>query len=73
VALAGRVPGAPGAHRIEVEFDATHLADAAAAVPTVALTAERRVSFDSASMERAMQTFRVVSSVAGSAREDVYG
>jgi D-amino peptidase len=60
-------------HRVEIEFDATHLADAAATVPTVELLAHRRVGYDSPSMHRAMTTFRVVSSIVGSAREGAYG
>jgi D-amino peptidase len=73
VALAGRSAGAVAPHRIEIEFDATHLADAAATVPTVELVSERRVDFHSPSMSRAMTTLRVVSSIVGSAREGAYG
>jgi D-amino peptidase len=72
-ALAGRRAGVVTAHRMEIEFDATHLADAAATVPTVELLSHRRVGFDSASMHRAMTTFKVVSSIVGSAREGAYG
>jgi D-amino peptidase len=70
---AGRFPGTTAPHRIEMSFDATHLADAAAVVPTVELVGECRIGYDSDSMLRAMKTFRVVSSIASSAREDVYG
>ncbi len=72
-ALAGRSAAAVAPHRIEIEFDATHLADAAATVPTVESLAHRRVGFDSPTMRRAMTTFRVVSSIVGSAREGAYG
>jgi D-amino peptidase len=70
---AGRTTGTLTPHRIEIEFDATHLADAAATVPTVELLSQRRVGYDSASMHRAMTTLRVVSSIVGSAREGAYG
>lgn len=73
MALAGRTEARPGPHRIEIEFDATHLADAAATVPTVELIADRRVGYDSSTMERAMKTFRVVSAVVAGAREGAYG
>jgi D-amino peptidase len=72
-ALVGRVSPIIRDRRMEVEFDATHLADAAAVVPTVELLAPCRVGFDSESMDRAMKTFRVISSVVSSAQEDVYG
>ncbi|NUS64965.1 MAG: M55 family metallopeptidase [Saccharothrix sp.] len=63
----------PTPHRIEVEFDATHLAAAAAVVPTVDLLAPRRVGFDAASMTLAMQAFKVVTAIAASAVEGIYG
>lgn len=72
-ALARRTTAVVAPHRIEIEFDATHLADAAATVPTVELLSHRRVGYDSPSMIRAMATFRVVSSIVGSARESAYG
>jgi len=72
-ALAGRTRGAVTSHRIEIEFDATHLADAAATVPTVELLAPRRVGYDSPSMHTATTTLRVVGSIVGSAREGAYG
>jgi D-amino peptidase len=71
--LAGRTTATTGAHRMEIEFDATHLADAAESVPTVELVAKCRVGFEADSMERAMKTFRVVTAIAAGAREDVYG
>jgi D-amino peptidase len=60
-------------HRIEVEFDATHLADAAAVIPTVGLLGERRVGFEAASMTEAMKAFKIVSAIAAGAVEGVYG
>jgi D-amino peptidase len=71
--LAGRTTPAPGAHRIEVEFDATHLAHAAAVVPTVSQVGVRRVGFDAASMTDAMQAFKVVTAIASGAIEGAYG
>jgi D-amino peptidase len=59
-------------HRIEVEFDAVQLADAAAIVPTVELSGERTVAFEAATMVEAMMAFKVVTTVASSARESTY-
>jgi D-amino peptidase len=75
MASAGRAHGVvpAQAHRIEVEFDATHLADAAAVVPTVELVGARRVGFDAASMTEAMKAFKVVTHVAAGAIEGIYG
>jgi D-amino peptidase len=73
MASAGRVPGAVSAHRIEVEFDATHLAEAAAVVPTVEQIGVRRVGFDAESMTAAMKAFKVVTHVAAGAVEGIYG
>lgn len=70
---AGRREGVVSAHRIEVEFDATHLADAAAVVPTVELAGPRRVGFDAVSMTEAMKAFKVVTHVAAGAIEGIYG
>lgn len=73
MALAGSVAGQAGTHRIEVEFDATHLAAAAAVVPTVELIAPRRVCFDAATMTDAMQAFKIVTAIASGAIEGAYG
>ncbi|HEU5474680.1 MAG TPA: M55 family metallopeptidase [Actinophytocola sp.] len=70
---AGRTEPKPGAHRIEVEFDATHLAHAAAVVPTVDLVGTRRVGFDAPTMTEAMKAFKVVTAIAAGAVEDTYG
>lgn len=73
MASAGRSGGVVSAHRIEVEFDATHLADAAAVVPTVDLIGTRRVGFDAPSMTEAMKAFKIVTHVAAGAIEGIYG
>ncbi|MGI5499518.1 M55 family metallopeptidase [Lentzea sp. CA-135723] len=70
---AGRTAQSVTPHRIEIEFDATHLAEAAALVPTVDLVGERRVGFDAASMTEAMKAFKVVTHIAAAAIEDLYG
>jgi D-amino peptidase len=70
---AGRIEPLRGAHRIEIEFDATHLAHAAAVVPTVALADVRRVGFDAPTMTEAMKTFKVVTAIAAGAVEGSYG
>lgn len=73
MASAGRSAGVVSAHRVEVEFDASHLAEAAAVVPTVDLIGVRRVGFDAASMTEAMKAFKVVTHVAAGAIEGIYG
>jgi D-amino peptidase len=70
---AGRSDARPAAHRIEVEFDATHLAAAAAVVPTVNQIDTRRVGFDAATMTDAMQAFKIVTAIASGAIEGAYG
>ncbi|HVV14715.1 M55 family metallopeptidase [Amycolatopsis sp.] len=71
--LAGRGEPAPGPHRIEVEFDATHLAQAAAVVPTVEQTDVRRVGFDAQDMTEAMKAFKIVTAIAAGAVQGKYG
>ncbi|MEV4320488.1 M55 family metallopeptidase [Actinocrispum sp. NPDC049592] len=71
--LAGRGAAHVAPHRIEVDFDATHLAHAAAVVPTVELAGVRRVRFDAPSMTEAMKAFKVVTAIAAGAVEGVYG
>jgi D-amino peptidase len=73
MASAGRVEPRSAPHRIEIEFDATHLAHAAAVVPTVELVDVRRVGFDAADMTEAMKAFKVVTAIASSAVEGSYG
>ncbi|MCA1654922.1 MAG: M55 family metallopeptidase [Pseudonocardiaceae bacterium] len=73
MASAGRFTGSVSGHRIEVEFDAAHLAAAAAVVPTVEQLDVRRVGFDAASMTEAMKAFKVVTAIASGAVEGNYG
>ncbi|GAA4861643.1 M55 family metallopeptidase [Saccharopolyspora rosea] len=70
---AGRGEPDPRPHRVEVEFDAAHLAAAAAVVPTVDQLDVRRVGYDAPSMTAAMKAFKVVTTVAGRAIQDLYG
>ncbi|GAA3884931.1 M55 family metallopeptidase [Leifsonia kafniensis] len=72
-ALVGR--GAPNvsSHRVEVEFDAVHLADATSIIPTVELIGERRIGYDAANMTEAMNAFKIVSAITSSAMEPEYG
>ncbi len=70
---AGRTEPAAREHRVEIEFDATHLAHAAAVVPTVSQIGVRRVGFDAATMTDAMRAFKVVTAIASGAIEGVYG
>ncbi|SEO84677.1 D-aminopeptidase DppA. Metallo peptidase. MEROPS family M55 [Amycolatopsis saalfeldensis] len=73
MALAGRVERAPGRHRIEVEFDASHLAQATAVIPTVEQIGTRRIGFDAPSMTEAMKAFKVVTAIAAGAVQGIYG
>jgi D-amino peptidase len=73
MAIAGRLESRSSPHRIEVEFDATHLAHAAAVVPTVELVGVRRVGFEASDMTAAMKAFKVVTAIASSAVEGSYG
>jgi D-amino peptidase len=70
---AGRNAPAAGAHRVEVEFDASHLAQAAAVVPTVEQTAVRRVAFEAPTMTDTMKAFKIVTAVADGAIQGKYG
>jgi D-amino peptidase len=73
MARAGRSEPRTGGRRIEIEFDATHLAHAAAVVPTVEPVGVRRVGFEAPDMTAAMKTFKVVTAIASSAVEGSYG
>ncbi|WP_091448626.1 M55 family metallopeptidase [Actinokineospora iranica] len=73
MATAGRGHGDAAAHVIEVDFDATHLAHAAAVVPTVDLSATRTVRFTAESMTEAMKAFKVVTAIAAAAMDGIYG
>ncbi|MQA10293.1 MAG: peptide ABC transporter substrate-binding protein [Pseudonocardiaceae bacterium] len=70
---AGRGASNGTAHRIEVEFDASHLAQASAVVPTVELAGVRTVEFDAPTMTEAMKAFKVVTAIASDAIEGKYG
>jgi D-amino peptidase len=70
---AGRAEPAVSAHRIEVEFDASHLAQSTAVIPTVEQIAVRRVGFDAATMTDAMKAFKVVTAIASGAVQGKYG
>lgn len=72
--LAGRRPEQPARdHRFEVEFDASHLALATSNIPTVEEIAECRVAFSAPSMRDGMRCFRAITTVAATAREEVFG
>ncbi len=73
MADAGRFEPRSTGRRIEIEFDATHLAHAAAVVPTVELVGVRRVGFEAPDMTAAMKVFKVVTAIASSAVEGSYG
>ncbi|WAL69168.1 M55 family metallopeptidase [Amycolatopsis cynarae] len=60
-------------HRIEVEFDASHLAQATAVVPTVEQIGVRRVGFTAPDMTEAMKAFKVVTAIAAGAVQGIYG
>lgn len=70
---AGMGQAQPGAHRIEVEFDATHLAQASAVIPTVEQLDTRRVGLDAPNMTEAMKAFKVVTAIASGAVQGKYG
>ena len=72
-AQVGRAPAQSGAHRVEVEFDAVQLADAAALIPTVELVDHRRIGYSAETMTEAMLTFKIVTAIARGAMEEIYG
>jgi D-amino peptidase len=73
MARAGHAEPRRAPHRIEVEFDASHLAQAAAVVPTVEQLGVRRVGFDARDMTGAMKAFKVVTAIAAGAVQGIYG
>jgi D-amino peptidase len=73
VRRAGPVTPVTGEHWVEVDFDATHLAHAAAVIPTVELIGTRTVGFDAATMTDAMKAFKIVTAIAAGAVEAEYG
>ncbi|MGI5130625.1 M55 family metallopeptidase [Pseudonocardia sp. CA-107938] len=73
MAKAGRHAPQPGPHRVEIDFDAAHLADAAAVVPTVTQPGPCTVAVDARSMTAAYRAFKIMATVAASAMQAVYG
>lgn len=73
MALAGHGDGTARPHRIEVEFDAAHLAAAAAVIPTVEQLDVRRIGYDAPNMTEAMKAFKIVATIAGRAVQGAYG
>ena len=73
MAEAGRREPVTAAHHVEVEFDAAHLAQATAVIPTVEQVGVRRVAFDAPTMTDAMKAFKVVASIAAGAVQGGYG
>ena len=73
MSLCGRTDGTPAPHRVEVEFDAAHLAAAAAVIPTVDQTGVRTIGFDAPDMTEAMKAFKIVATIAGRAVQGAYG
>ncbi|ARQ67877.1 M55 family metallopeptidase [Streptomyces marincola] len=68
-----RPPAEPVARRIEVEFDAEHLAGAAAIVPGVERTEPLRVAFTAESMYEGIRCFKAVTTLVSAAVEEWYG
>ena len=56
-----------------MDFDATHLADATAVIPTVDLASPRTVTFTAPTMTEAMKAFKIVTTIAARAIEGIYG
>ncbi|ASU79272.1 peptide ABC transporter substrate-binding protein [Actinopolyspora erythraea] len=71
--LAGRSSAGSSPHRVELEFTGTHLAAAAELVPTVERLGARTVGFEAADMTTTMKTFKVITTVASRAAQEVYG
>ncbi|NJP65394.1 M55 family metallopeptidase [Streptomyces spiramenti] len=74
VSLAVRhAPAGPRERRIEVEFDAEHLAGAAAVVPGVEQVGERRVAYTAPDMYEGIRCFKAVTTLVSAAVEEWYG
>jgi D-amino peptidase len=74
MSLAGRRPPAePRGYGVEVEFDAAHLAAAAAIVPGVRRAGVRRVAYRGNSAYQMIRCFKVVTTMAHAAMENHYG
>jgi D-amino peptidase len=73
-ALAGRYePVDGGPFTVELEFDATHLVGAAAVVPGVEPSGERRVAYTLPTMYEAIRAFKAVTTLVSQAVEEQYG
>ncbi|MEU6343786.1 M55 family metallopeptidase [Streptomyces sp. NPDC046977] len=66
-------PAQAGPFVIELELDAEHLAGAAAIVPGVERTGERRVAYTSPTMYEGIRCFKAVTTLVSSAVEEQYG
>lgn len=74
VALAVRhEPVDAGPFTVELEFDAVHLSGAAAVVPGVERTGERRVSYTAPTMYEGIRAFKAVTTLVSQAVEEQYG
>lgn len=60
-------------HRVELEFDAAHVAQAVAVVPTVEQLDVCRVGYDASNMTEAMKAFKIVTAIASGSIEGKYG
>ncbi|THV32882.1 M55 family metallopeptidase [Glycomyces buryatensis] len=60
-------------HRIDIEFDASHLAEAVTVIPGVEPGGERRVTFEAPTMYEAIRCFKAVTTIASAAMEEQYG
>ncbi len=74
IALAGhREPAPAGPFTVEIETDATQLAEAAAMVPTVRRTGERSATFTAATAYDMIRCFKAVCTLVSAATERQYG
>lgn len=74
VALAGRRPRPqPSSHRVEVEFDAAHLAAAVTVIPGVEQVGVRRAAYVAESAYAMIRCFKAVTVLASAAVEARYG
>lgn len=71
--LLGRPEPVTGPRRFEIDFHATHQAEAVAAVPTVELTGPCTVAYTAPGATRAARTFKICTVVARAAAEKNYG
>ncbi|MBL1066966.1 M55 family metallopeptidase [Streptomyces sp. 7-21] len=66
-------PAPPRRRTIEIEFDAEHLAGAAAVVPGVSQTGPRRVAYEADGMYEGIRCFKTVTTMVSAAVEEWYG